>query len=52
MNDELYLAVSHIYGSGFHCVIMVKIQNVNNSDLKDTGIESLIVKPSAQGELL
>jgi len=36
------LAVSHIYGSGFHCLNMVKMKDVNNSDIKDTGIASLI----------
>jgi len=35
------LAVSHIYGSMFHCLNMVKLLDVNNSDLKDTGIASL-----------
>jgi len=33
--------VFHIYGSMFHCLKMVKMYDVNNSDLKDTIIASL-----------
>ena len=32
------MAVFHFYGNMFHCLNMVKIDNVNKSDLKDTGI--------------
>jgi len=41
MHKQLYLAVSHIYGSRFRCLNMVKMYDANNSDLKDTGIASL-----------
>ena len=41
MHEYLYLAVSHIKGSMFHCLNMVKMKDVNKSDLKDTGIASL-----------
>ena len=43
MHEELYLAVSHIYGSRFRCLNMVKMSGVNNSDLKDTDLASLII---------
>ena len=42
MHEQLYLAVSHIYGSRFRCLNMVKMSDVNNSDLKDTDLASLI----------
>jgi len=35
------MALSHINGSRLHCLNMVKMQDVINSDLKDTGIASL-----------
>jgi len=35
------MAVSHIYESMFHYLNMVKLYDVNISDLKDTGIASL-----------
>jgi len=41
MHEQLYLAVSHIYGSRFRCLNMVKMSDVNNSDLKDTDLASL-----------
>jgi len=41
MHEQLCLAVPHIYGSMFRRLNMVKMQDVNNSDLKDTGIASL-----------
>ena len=41
MHEQLYLAVSHIYGSMFRCLKMVKMPDVNNSDLKDTDRASL-----------
>jgi len=41
MHEQLYLAVSHIYESRFRCLNMVKISDVNNSDLKDTDLASL-----------
>jgi len=41
MHEYLYLAVSHIYGSRFHCLNMVKMYDVNKSDLKDTGVAFL-----------
>jgi len=46
MHGQLYLAVSHMYGSVFLCLNMDKMSIENNSDLKDTeGIPSLnIVK--------
>jgi len=37
----MYLAVSHIYESRFRCLTMVKMLDVNNIGLKDTGIASL-----------
>ena len=43
MHEYLYLAVSHIYGSRLHFLNMVQMYNVNKSDLKDTGIASLIL---------
>ena len=44
MHEYLYLAVSYIYGSRFHCLNMVKMEDVNKSDLKDTDIASLRLK--------
>jgi len=41
MHGQLCLAVSHIYGSRFHCLNMVKMYDVNNSDLNGLGIASL-----------
>ena len=41
MHEQLYLAVSHIYGSRFRCLNMVKMSDVNISDLKDTDLASL-----------
>jgi len=38
MQGYLYLAVYHINGCRFHCLNMVKMLDVNNSDLKDTDI--------------
>ena len=38
------MAVSHIYGSMFHCFNMVKMSDVNNYDLKDTGIAPLNIE--------
>jgi len=35
------MALSPIYGSTLQCLNMVKMQDVINSDLKDTGIASL-----------
>jgi len=42
MHKQLYLAVSHIYGSRFRCLNMVKMSDVNKSDLKDTDLASLM----------
>ena len=44
MHEQLYLAVSHIYGSRFRCLNMVKMSDVNNSDLKDTDLASLMLR--------
>jgi len=44
MHEQLYLAVSHIYGSRFRCLNMVKMSDVNNFDLKDTDLASLITR--------
>ena len=44
MHGLLYLAVSYIYGSRFHCLNMVKMEDINNSDLKYTDIAVLIRK--------
>ena len=41
MHEQLYLAVSHIYGRRFRCLNMVKMSDVNNFDLKDTDLASL-----------
>jgi len=41
MHEQLYLAVSHIYGSRFRCLNMVNMSDANNSDLKDTDLASL-----------
>ena len=38
----IFGSFSCIYGSRFQCLNMVKMLYVNNSDLKDTGIASLI----------
>jgi len=43
MHEQLYLAISHIYGCRFPCLNMVKMLDVNNSDLKDTSIASLSI---------
>ena len=44
MHGYLYLAVCHIYRSMFHCLNIVKMYDVNKSDLKDTGIASLMIQ--------
>ena len=43
MHVLLYLAVSHNYGSRFHCLNMIKMSDVNNTDQNDTDIAFLKV---------
>jgi len=44
--EIIYFAVYNINGSRFHCLNMVKIKDVNSSDLTNTCIASLKGLPS------
>jgi len=48
--DNYIWHISHIYWSMFHCLHLVKMKDVNNSDLKDTGLASstYLIKTSTQ----